>query len=195
MKIYANTKDSQDQDGPALKADRKPNGKAHRSAAGRSLPHRPCRAAGIHYNTLLAWEKKGESEKSGEYVEFLDALQGAEADAVITNVKVITTAAQKGDWRAAAWFLEHKHPELWARLEKRQLAELQANIRAQLEAEISAKYWEQRIKHRNEVYELTSTDPKARRAALDLIDSHIKADKEKKGAALQRLHNEVDPLG
>jgi len=42
-----------------------------------------CRAAGIHYNTLLAWEKKGESESSGEFVEFLDALRMAEAEAVI----------------------------------------------------------------------------------------------------------------
>ncbi len=78
-----------------------------------------CRAAGIHYNTLLAWEKKGENESSGEYVEFLDALRRAEAEAVITNVEVITRAAQDGDWRAAAWFLEHKYPDSWARLEKR----------------------------------------------------------------------------
>jgi len=78
-----------------------------------------CRAAGIHYNTLLAWEKKGESESSGEYVEFLDALWRAEAEAVIKNVDVITKAAQDGDWRAAAWFLEHKYPDKWARVEKR----------------------------------------------------------------------------
>ncbi len=78
-----------------------------------------CRVAGIHYNTLLAWEKKGENESSGEYVEFLDALRRAEAEAVIANVEVITKAAQGGDWRAAAWFLEHKYPDSWARLEKR----------------------------------------------------------------------------
>jgi hypothetical protein len=78
-----------------------------------------CRAAGIHYNTLLAWEKKGESEKSGEFLEFLEALRMAEAEAVITNIDVITRAAQDGDWRAAAWFLEHKYPDKWARVEKR----------------------------------------------------------------------------
>jgi hypothetical protein len=76
-----------------------------------------CRAAGIHYNTLLAREKKGESQKSGEYVEFLEALRVAEAEATITNVEVITRAAQ--DWRAATWFLEHKYPDKWARLDKR----------------------------------------------------------------------------
>jgi hypothetical protein len=78
-----------------------------------------CRAVGIHYNTLLGWEKKGESENSGEYIEFLDALRKAEAEAVITNVEVVTKAAQQGDWRAAAWFLEHKYPDKWARVEKR----------------------------------------------------------------------------
>jgi len=78
-----------------------------------------CRAAGIHYNTLLAWEKRGETENSGEYIEFLDALRKAEAEAVITNVEVVTRAAQDGDWRAAAWFLVHKYPDRWARVEKR----------------------------------------------------------------------------
>ena len=78
-----------------------------------------CRAAGIHYNTLLAWEKKGEAQEKGEFSEFLDALRKAEAEAVITNVGVITRAAQDGDWRAAAWFLEHKYPDKWARVEKR----------------------------------------------------------------------------
>ncbi len=77
------------------------------------------RAAGIHYNTLLAWEKKGESQKSGEYVEFLGALRVAEAEAATTNVEVITRAAQNGDWRAAARFLEHKYPDKRARLDKR----------------------------------------------------------------------------
>jgi hypothetical protein len=78
-----------------------------------------CRAAGIHYNTLLAWEKKGEAQEKGEFSEFLEALRMAEAEAVITNIDVITRAAQDGDWRAAAWFLEHKYPDRWARLEKR----------------------------------------------------------------------------
>jgi hypothetical protein len=78
-----------------------------------------CRAAGIHYNTLLAWERKGEAQKKGEFSEFLDALRRAEAEATVTNVGVITRAAQNGDWRAAAWFLEHKYPDRWARLDKR----------------------------------------------------------------------------
>jgi len=60
-----------------------------------------------------------ESQQSGEYVDFLEALRRAEAEAVVSSVEVITIAAQGGDWRAAAWFLEHKYPNNWARLEKR----------------------------------------------------------------------------
>jgi len=56
-----------------------------------------CRVAGIHYNALSAWEKKGDSEKSGEFVEFLDALRGAEAEVAMASIEVISTAAQKGD--------------------------------------------------------------------------------------------------
>jgi hypothetical protein len=37
----------------------------------------------------------------------------------LTNVEVITRAAKDGDWKAAAWFLEHKYPDRWARLERR----------------------------------------------------------------------------
>ena len=41
----------------------------------------------------------------------MDALRQAEG--AITNVEVISRAAQDGDWRAAAWFLEHKYPDKW----------------------------------------------------------------------------------
>jgi hypothetical protein len=100
-----------------------------------------CRAAGIHYNTLLAWEKKGESQQSGEYVDFLWALRKAEAEAVVSNVGVITGAAQGGDWRAAAWFLEHKYPNNWARLEKRAVNDLIPDTNKDVIQKRIAEYW------------------------------------------------------
>src|SRR5665647_1852880 len=103
-----------------------------------------CRAAGIHYNTLLAWEKKGESQKSGEYAEFLEALRIAEAEAVVSNVEVITTAAQRGDWRAAAWFLEHKYPNNWARLDKRAIEDMIPNTSKDVIQERINEYWAER---------------------------------------------------
>ena len=113
-----------------------------------------CRAASIHYNTLLAWEKKGKSQTSGEYVEFLEALRRAEAEAVVSNIEVITKAAQSGDWRAAAWFLEHKYPNNWARLEKRAVEDIMPDTNRDVIQERVEKYWAE-LKRRNlEVIEL-----------------------------------------
>jgi hemerythrin superfamily protein len=103
-----------------------------------------CRAAGIHYNTLLAWEKKGESQKSGEYIDFLDALRRAEAEAVVSNVKIINKAATGGDWRAAAWFLEHKYPNNWARLDKRAIEDMIPNTSKDVIQERINEYWAER---------------------------------------------------
>jgi len=103
-----------------------------------------CRAAGIHYNTLLAWEKKGESQKSGEYIEFLEALRIAEAEAVVSNVDVITKAAQGGDWRAAAWFLKHKYPNNWARLDKRAIEDMLPDNNKDVIQERINEYWAER---------------------------------------------------
>jgi hypothetical protein len=100
-----------------------------------------CRAAGIHYNTLLAWEKKGESQKSGEYIDFLDALRRAEAEAVVSNVKIINKAATGGDWRAAAWFLERKYPNNWARLDKRAIEDMIPNTSKDVIQERVEEYW------------------------------------------------------
>jgi len=100
-----------------------------------------CRAAGIHYNTLLAWEKKGESQTSGEYVEFLEALRIAEAEAVVSNVEVITKAAKGGDWRAAAWFLEHKYPNNWTRLDKRASEDIIPDTNKDVIEQRVEEYW------------------------------------------------------
>jgi hypothetical protein len=100
-----------------------------------------CRAAGVHYNTLLAWEKKGESRTSGEYVEFLEALRRAEAEAVVSSVEVITKAATDGDWRAAAWFLEHKYPNNWARLDKRAVEDFTPDTNSDVIQKRIAEYW------------------------------------------------------
>ena len=113
-----------------------------------------CHAAGIHYNTLLAWEKKGESQTSGEYVEFLEVLRRAEAEAVVSSVEVITTAAQGGDWRAAAWFLEHKYPNHWARLEKRAVESFIPDTNRDVINERVEKYWAELKRRKIEVIEL-----------------------------------------
>jgi hypothetical protein len=99
----------------------------------------------------------------------------AEADAVVTNVEVITRAAKNGDWRAAAWFLEHKYPDRWARLEKRQLEELQAEIRAERHTED----WEQTLKAQNEFHEIVANSPRAREAAKVLLECSFEHERRK----------------
>ena len=78
-----------------------------------------CRAVGIHYNTLLAWEKKGESAEIGGICRVFGCPAEGRGRSRHNKLEVITKAAQEGDWRAAAWFLEHKYPDKWARVEKR----------------------------------------------------------------------------
>ena len=71
-------------------------------------------AAGVSYQTIRNWVKKGEENKSGKYVEFLDALKVAEGEGEKMLVALIQKAARK-QWQAAAWILERRHREKWGR--------------------------------------------------------------------------------
>jgi len=62
-------------------------------------------AAGITDKTFAAWLKTS---------DFSDAVKVAEEEAVARNVMVIANAAKKS-WQAAAWWLERRRPEDYAR--------------------------------------------------------------------------------
>lgn len=49
------------------------------------------------------------------FLELVERVERAEADAHARNVAVIQRAAQAGTWQAAAWFLERRYPEQYAR--------------------------------------------------------------------------------
>lgn len=88
--------------------------------------------SGIDKTTLYNWLKKAGTElqrvASGQakgkncsvtarmrpYVDFLNALKKAEAEAEARDVAIIAKAAMK-QWQAAAWRLERKHYERWGR--------------------------------------------------------------------------------
>lgn len=77
-----------------------------------------CRYAGISHQTLRNWIAKAETpDAPPEYVEFLEALEKAEADAEVLDIAIIRQAAQGGTWQAAAWIRERKNPERWGRRE------------------------------------------------------------------------------
>ena len=71
-------------------------------------------AAGIASSTYYDWIKRGDAGEQ-PFSEFSEALRACEAQAEVAAVTVLRDAAQAGDWRAAAHYLERRHPERWGR--------------------------------------------------------------------------------
>ena len=81
-----------------------------------NYPTTACRMVGITYQTFINWIKAGESEETPDYVMFLNKIREAEGKAEAGRLKTIRQA-EVTDWRAAAWQLERRHPERWAKRE------------------------------------------------------------------------------
>lgn len=75
------------------------------------------RLAGIDPSTFWRWMKYGEEGRSQTYRNFYKAVKEAEAEAEERLVGHIESAALKC-WQAAAWILERRHPERWARTDR-----------------------------------------------------------------------------
>lgn len=73
--------------------------------------------AGITDRTLYAWLQRGEVAKSGPFLQFLRAVEKAEAEAEAVSVLTIRQAARES-WQAAAWWLERRRPHDWGRIER-----------------------------------------------------------------------------
>ncbi len=76
-------------------------------------------ACGIAETTLYEWIEKGRvaTDRSCDYALFAEALKKADAEAESADVLIIKKAAKKS-WQAAAWLLERKRFQRWARREK-----------------------------------------------------------------------------
>lgn len=71
--------------------------------------------AGMSYDTLNYWQNRGENESAPEqYRQFCQLLRRSQAVAMQVHVSSICDAAKR-DWRAAAWMLERRYPEDFAR--------------------------------------------------------------------------------
>lgn len=69
----------------------------------------------MSYDTLNHWQKRGENESAPEeYRQFCQLLRHSQAVAMQVHVSSISDAAKR-DWRAAAWMLERRFPEDFAR--------------------------------------------------------------------------------
>lgn len=66
--------------------------------------------AEIHYDTLADW--------AGRDPEFLRAIERAESEAETRFLGQIAKAAADGTWTAAAWWLERRRPEAYARRDR-----------------------------------------------------------------------------
>lgn len=72
------------------------------------------RFAGIDPTTLSRWMRRGREEPQGPFAELRDAVLDAEAKAKVMALGCVTKAIRDGDWKAAAWYLERKHPHQYA---------------------------------------------------------------------------------
>jgi transposase len=75
--------------------------------------------AGVGRETLRIWMQRG---RAGEepYASFEEAIRVADARAQDRRVRIIDEASEE-DWRAAAWWLERRHPEDWGRQDRVEL--------------------------------------------------------------------------
>lgn len=81
---------------------------------GAGMPYRyAAESAGISERSLHRWFARGRKETKGIYCQFWQAIKKARSDAMLRNVAIIQTAAQK-TWQAAAWWLERQFPDEFA---------------------------------------------------------------------------------
>ncbi len=84
-------------------------------------------AAGIAPSTLKSWLadaraiRDGADRPSGQrqpgkgaLLDLLDAVEAAQHSAAELGLAPIRKAAEKGDWRAGAWFLKHRFTKTWS---------------------------------------------------------------------------------
>lgn len=86
--------------------------------------------AGIDRRTLYEWRRyaKRRGKENDIHRELVVRMEKAQATAIARNVAIIQKSADK-NWTAAAWYLERRHPDLFARVgERRELEELKSEL-------------------------------------------------------------------
>lgn len=83
----------------------------------------------LPYRTFARWMQQGQAEADSDlegdaprtvYRHFWQSVVRAEAMFALAAVALIVQAARRGSWRAAAWMLERRFPEMWGPPRSRQ---------------------------------------------------------------------------
>lgn len=93
-----------------------------------------CKSVGISNTTFYNWLQRGnvqrerlnaglETEPKEEpFLQFLEAVETADAEGIIGHLMNIDHAAKNGTWQASAWILERKQPRKWGRFERTEIS-------------------------------------------------------------------------
>jgi hypothetical protein len=76
---------------------------------GASIEH-ACDYAGINPDTYYDWMKRGTAGEAG-FAEFSESVTRARGRGVVHDLRTISDAVQAGNWKAAAWRLQHRYPQ------------------------------------------------------------------------------------
>jgi transposase len=75
---------------------------------GATIEH-ACDYAGINPDTFYAWMQRGAAGEAA-FAEFSESVTRARGRGVVTDLSTISKAVLAGDWKAAAWRLQHRYP-------------------------------------------------------------------------------------
>jgi transposase-like protein len=76
--------------------------------------------AGVSADTLGRWRTR--------FADFAERIAVAEGRGALVNLGRIQQAAQEGDWRAAAWMLEHRYPHAYGRQAQQREGNAEASV-------------------------------------------------------------------
>lgn len=153
-------------------------------AAGAYARH-AAEAAGISHQAVALWLSKG---KKGEepYDAFYRDVQAAKGRDALRDIQIISKAGVGGDWKAAAWKLERKHPKLFGQRHQIELSvqneqvEFLRFVESELGSEVYVRLltaWEARQSEANEfgdqarAIEAPGTTGRKLLRAADVVDT------------------------
>ncbi len=72
-------------------------------------------AAGVTYQSLNSWIKRGQKDQSGEYYQFYKYIQKCNADGAKKLLERLNDLAEAGNCQVCMWILERRFPEDFGR--------------------------------------------------------------------------------